>query len=365
MKTNSVLTTPLRLAALCLLTLAVWAPPIEAADSRPPERLNYQGFLVDASGVALGNTAPKNYDIIFRIYTEQGAGNRLWAEQQTVTIDKGYYSAQLGEGSSVGTEPRPALSSLFVGANASDRFVEMTVKGIGAGNSDVTILPRLRLLTAPYCFLAANVADGSVSAVKLADSNVTTDKLADGAITAAKLGNNSVTSTKLDDNSVSGPKLQAGSVTEVKLANGNVTTAKLADGSVTTAKLADGSVTPAKLAGSSVAGRGDVLVTITANAGQTVAGTATIGLWNLKNKYRFIHIHASTSLPNGVNTHNNTMLIHCDDLVRSQTFEISKYFYTPGDLRYLIVTTPSSDGGTDWRLSPVTVNATVKIRGLY
>jgi microcystin-dependent protein len=127
--------------------------------------MTYQGYLVDANGTALGNSAPKNYDVVFRIYDDQSAGNNLWAEQQTLTVDKGYFSVLLGEGSQVGSEPRPALSSLFASATASDRFVEITVKGIGSGGADSTILPRLRLLTSPYAFLAQRALNlqGSVN----------------------------------------------------------------------------------------------------------------------------------------------------------------------------------------------------------
>ena len=63
------------------------------ADANPPERMTYQGFVVDANGTALGFAAPKNYDVVFRIWSDQSAteaGKRLWSEQQTVTIDKGY-----------------------------------------------------------------------------------------------------------------------------------------------------------------------------------------------------------------------------------------------------------------------------------
>ncbi len=139
------------------------------ATAHPPERLTYQGFLVDGNGVALGNDAPKNYDVIFRIYDDVTGGELKWAEQQTVTVDKGYFSVLLGEGASTG-EPRPDLSTLFKGPTASDRFVGVTVKGLGAGGSNVDILPRLRLLSSPYAFLAEQ-------ATKLVRADNSTDLL--------------------------------------------------------------------------------------------------------------------------------------------------------------------------------------------
>ena len=149
-------------AALAVATLALALAPSRAlaqANPNPPELLTYQGFLVDGNGVALGNLAPKNYDVIFKIYNHETASavaNLLWGEQQTVTVDKGYFSVLLGEGAAVSGVPRDGipLSSLFKGPVASDRFVGITVKGIGSGGADVDILPRLRLLSSPYAFLA-------------------------------------------------------------------------------------------------------------------------------------------------------------------------------------------------------------------
>ena len=146
------------MTALLLGTTALTlsTPAYGQATANPPERMTYQGFLVGSDGVALGNSAPKNYDVIFRIYDHESASapaNLLWAEQQTVTVDKGYFNVLLGEGASTG-EPRPDLSTLFRGATASDRYVGITVKGIGSGGANVDILPRLRLMASPYAFLA-------------------------------------------------------------------------------------------------------------------------------------------------------------------------------------------------------------------
>ncbi len=73
------------------------------------------------------------------------------------------------------TNPWPNLSSLFTNTSASDRYIEMTVKGIGAGSppADVTILPRLRLLSSPYAFLARNAVNAG-SLVNGANGQVVT-----------------------------------------------------------------------------------------------------------------------------------------------------------------------------------------------
>jgi microcystin-dependent protein len=207
MKSNSV-PVAVRVAAV-LLAAACCAPLAHAADSNPPDRMTYQGFVVDGNGVALGNTAPKNYDVIFRIYSDQSGGTRLWSEQQTITVDKGYFSALLGEGSQYSTEARPPISSVFTNVDASDRYVEITVKGIGAGGSDATILPRLRLLTSPYAFLARHAVNANYAASLVNSGNGQVVTVSGGNVGINKAGpssaldvNGTVTGTGL---SVTGP----------------------------------------------------------------------------------------------------------------------------------------------------------------
>ena len=154
---------PLRSALTLLIAIIgismMPARALAQATPNPPARMTYQGFLVGSDGVALGNAAPKNYDVIFTLYnseTASAAGNILWGEQQTVTVDKGYFSILLGEGAAVSGVAHTDLSGLFRGTDASDRYVGITVKGIGSGGANVDITPRLRLLSSPYAFLAQN-----------------------------------------------------------------------------------------------------------------------------------------------------------------------------------------------------------------
>jgi len=137
---------------------------VHAADPKPPESMTYQGYLVDSNGVPLGNSAPANYDVTFRIYNAKSGGEPIWSEVQTITIDKGYFSVLLGEGSAYANEPyTKQISTVFVGQDISDRFIGITVSGISNG-ADFEISPRLRLVTSPYSFTATharNVIDGS------------------------------------------------------------------------------------------------------------------------------------------------------------------------------------------------------------
>lgn len=129
--------------------------PCPAAQSDPPEKMTYQGFLVDANGVPLASNSPANFEVIFRIYDQSSGGNRLWSEKQIVTVDRGHFSVLLGEGTEVPGESRPALSQIFGGAplagNAAERYLGITV---ALNGSPTEIQPRLQLLPAPYAYLA-------------------------------------------------------------------------------------------------------------------------------------------------------------------------------------------------------------------
>ena len=140
--------------AAALIAFSLCGEAFAQANANPPERMTYQGFLVDANGLALGATRPQNYDVVFRVWTAQTGGTRLWSEQQTVTVDKGYFNVLLGEGSVVSGETRPDLSAVFSGTDVSERYVSVTVRAPALGSTDVEIAPRLRLLTSPFSFLA-------------------------------------------------------------------------------------------------------------------------------------------------------------------------------------------------------------------
>jgi hypothetical protein len=140
-------------AAVAVMLLALFASAcLVRAASSPPDRMTYQGFLVDNNGQPLAPSTPINYPVIFRIYDVSEGGAPVWAEQQVVTVDKGSFSVVLGEGTAVTGEPHNPLSSVFLGTTASERYMGLTVT-IGANN--LTLLPRLRLLPAPYAFLAS------------------------------------------------------------------------------------------------------------------------------------------------------------------------------------------------------------------
>ena len=195
-KSSGPLRSAIALVAVVLGIALIPAKALAQATPNPPSRLTYQGFLVGSDGVALGNTAPKNYDVIFTLFNSEaasGPANILWGEQQTVTVDKGYFNVLLGEGAAVAGLTHGDLSDLFKGTDASDRFVGITVKGIGANGANVDITPRLRLLSSPYSLLAKNalklVSNTGVELISGTDNSVTATNLTVlGTITAPNLG---------------------------------------------------------------------------------------------------------------------------------------------------------------------------------
>jgi microcystin-dependent protein len=99
--------------------------------------------------------------VIFRIYNNPTAtvtSARLWSEKQVVAVEDGAFSVVLGEGGPYSSEQRPALSTLFTNADASDRYMEMTVQGIGPAGGDLTMLPRMHMVATPYAMLAQSTS---------------------------------------------------------------------------------------------------------------------------------------------------------------------------------------------------------------
>ncbi len=137
-----------------------------------PATINYQGIVSDSSGTLIGATGALNRKVIFRIYDASTNGNRLWTEEQTVTIYKGEFSVLLGVGTvatgTASSESHPALDTVFTPSTSSNRFIEVMVDN-GDGSITVTdtpISPRQAITSAAYAF-HAKVADGIASSTDL------------------------------------------------------------------------------------------------------------------------------------------------------------------------------------------------------
>lgn len=127
-----------------------------------PPLINYQGFVTDTNGDALGLGSPVNRKIVFRIYDDANAGKLLWTEEHTVTLVDGQFSILLGAGiDATGTaagESRPAVDTVFAGSG--ERYIGLTVdNGDNTINgSDTEIAPRQRITSTAFA-LRAKTAD--------------------------------------------------------------------------------------------------------------------------------------------------------------------------------------------------------------
>ena len=132
---------------LAMLTLSV-----SAQDKNPPELMSYQGYLTGSDGKPLSEGVAENYGIEFRIYGTEEGTDVLWSELQQVTVSDGSFSVFLGQGEAIPSDNADStvLSALFDSESASHLYIGMTVDGLGD-----ELAPRLRLLSAPYAFLAS------------------------------------------------------------------------------------------------------------------------------------------------------------------------------------------------------------------
>lgn len=129
---------PVMLAAS--LGVGLWSASAAAA---VPNVLTQQGRLLDSSGAPVSGTVA----FVFTVYDAPMAGNVLWTESQMITLDNGYFSAQLGD-----TMPIP--TTVFTGPV---RYLGVKVA------TDPEMTPRQPLVAVPYA-ITANDAIGDVHA---------------------------------------------------------------------------------------------------------------------------------------------------------------------------------------------------------
>ncbi len=233
----------LHLAALLGLAVATAAPAF--SQSAVPNLISYQSRVADSAGVPLGNTTPVNRLVLFRIYDSPGAtapANRLYSEQQTVTIAGGEFSVLIGSGTAIATESSNAFSTLSAAVfGGSVRYLGVTVDD-GDGNpfNDPEMSPRQQIVGTPFAFRAAvaeAVGAGGVTATALANASVGTAALAPAAVTADKLAANSVGSSQITSGAVGTGQLADGALTLAKHATDSIDSSKIVDGSIQLADL--------------------------------------------------------------------------------------------------------------------------------
>ncbi len=164
-----------------LLALALLGLPVAALaqTSAVPTLFSYHGKVTDATGTLIGAGTPVNRAVTFRIWASPTsvattAANRLYTEVQTVTIANGEFSVLLGTGAVVGTELKPALDTVF---NGAERYLGITVDDPTVA-PDPEISPRQQMVSTAFAF-RAKVAEGL-------SGSITGSQIADGSINAAK-----------------------------------------------------------------------------------------------------------------------------------------------------------------------------------
>lgn len=116
-----------------------------------PQRMNYQGVLKDGSGIILPDGS---YSLTFKLYNNSTGGAALWSETQSVNLQSGIFSTQLG---SITPITLPFTERYYLGVS------------VGAGSE---LAPRIPLSSVPYSFMSLNVPDSSLSAIKISNGQV-------------------------------------------------------------------------------------------------------------------------------------------------------------------------------------------------
>lgn len=98
-----------------------------------PRVINYQGRLTDASGDVINGTKA----VTFRIYDVKTGGNALWAEDHSITAQKGIFSVLLG-----------SVTPLDI-AFDKQYYIEIVVDG-------VELAPRMAIAASAYAINAAH-----------------------------------------------------------------------------------------------------------------------------------------------------------------------------------------------------------------
>lgn len=162
-----------RVLVAVIAILGLLAP---AARAQAPERIHYQGKLVDGAGLFNGTAS-----FVFRLWDQAEGGANVYAETQAVVVVDGLYSADIGASNSV-------PGSLAIALQATNLWLEVSVDG-------TALRPREPLASAPYALLAAGTGPGGVTSAMLADGAVGGAQLASnlvvrGTVTAAGFSGN-------------------------------------------------------------------------------------------------------------------------------------------------------------------------------
>ena len=209
----------LQFTSLVALAIVIAASQASAV----PALMSYQGRVTDASGTLIGNTAPVNRAITFRLYTDATGGTAIYAEIQSVTISAGEFSVLIGNGTGISGSPGPSapattqftLNEAINTSGDSPLYLGITVDDGNSATVSAEIAPRQQLVSGAYAFragMAETVASGAVTEAMLGDSSVATgniqtkainsSKIADGGVSTLNIANSAITLAKLNTNQI-------------------------------------------------------------------------------------------------------------------------------------------------------------------
>lgn len=213
------------LRSLILAVLFFLASVTVHASSR--ETLLYQGLLFDTAGDPITGSVL----VTFRFYESDTGGAAVWEEVQSILVDEGVYTAELGSQVSFPTDLFDK-DALFLGIQIE-------------GDSEMT--PRLGLFSVPWA------------------------QQAEVAVTALSLANNVVTGVNIAPSSIESSDITPGAIGATEIASSGVTAGTYSVATITVDQ--DGRITSASSGGASGAGSGDVTA-VTAGTGLTGGGTS-------------------------------------------------------------------------------------------
>ncbi|MCF7849412.1 MAG: hypothetical protein K9M45_11235 [Kiritimatiellales bacterium] len=151
-----------------------------AAHAQMPTNMNYQGRVVDGDTLLSGS-----HTVTFRVFDAPAGGEVFYAENDSVVVDDGFYSTELGdnpaaEGSLGGGEPYfDDLAELFAHAEKYGQYwLELEVDG-------TTLSPREKILSTAFAMVAQE-------AMGVAHGSITSADIEDGAITSADIANRTI-----------------------------------------------------------------------------------------------------------------------------------------------------------------------------
>jgi hypothetical protein len=153
-----------RISAFTFVLCAVALGASIAAAQTAPAQLPMQGFLTDTAG----EPVDRETTMVFALYTADTGGAPIYSETQTVTVEAGYFTAEIGGATALDLGLFRDNGTVFVGIQ------------VGA---DPEMTPRLPLGSVPYAAFAQNAA----SAGAVAANAVNSAAVADGSLEAADL----------------------------------------------------------------------------------------------------------------------------------------------------------------------------------